>query len=84
MKSRNYERVEKVRGFLSKLIVKLKYIRIFLAIETIISFLGFLISVGLSPLQLFQRCLIKILNIDLWKLYLQYVRETKSSLPSYK
>ncbi|KAL0281231.1 UNVERIFIED_CONTAM: hypothetical protein PYX00_002281 [Menopon gallinae] len=34
--------------------------------------------------KLFQRCLIKILNIDLWRLYLQYVKETKSSLQTYK
>ena len=38
----------------------------------------------LSVLQLFQRCLVKILNIDLWKTYLNYVKETKSSLPTYK
>ncbi|KAK9876432.1 hypothetical protein WA026_012745 [Henosepilachna vigintioctopunctata] len=35
-------------------------------------------------LQLFQRCLMKILNIELWKLYLAYVKETKASLPTYK
>jgi hypothetical protein len=35
-------------------------------------------------LQLFQRCLIKVLNIDLWKLYLTYVKETKAMLPTYK
>lgn len=34
--------------------------------------------------KLFQRCLIKVLSIDLWKVYLQYVKETKSSLPSFK
>lgn len=34
--------------------------------------------------QLFQRCLMKILNIELWKLYLGYVKETKASLPTYK
>lgn len=34
--------------------------------------------------KLFQRCLMKILNIDLWKLYLSYVKETKASLPTYK
>jgi cleavage stimulation factor subunit 3 len=27
--------------------------------------------------KLFQRCLVKILNIELWKLYLTYVKETK-------
>jgi cleavage stimulation factor subunit 3 len=26
----------------------------------------------------------KILNIELWKLYLGYVKETKASLPTYK
>ncbi|KAL1140992.1 hypothetical protein AAG570_000918, partial [Ranatra chinensis] len=34
--------------------------------------------------QLFQRCLIKVLNIKLWKLYLAYVKETKSALPTFK
>uniref|UniRef100_A0A7N6BWW6 Cleavage stimulation factor subunit 3 n=1 Tax=Anabas testudineus TaxID=64144 RepID=A0A7N6BWW6_ANATE len=33
---------------------------------------------------LFQRCLMKVLHIDLWKCYLSYVRETKGKLPSYK
>ncbi|KAH0516643.1 Cleavage stimulation factor subunit 3 [Microtus ochrogaster] len=35
-------------------------------------------------LKLFQRCLMKVLHIDLWKCYLSYVRETKGKLPSYK
>ncbi|XP_069684937.1 protein suppressor of forked isoform X2 [Periplaneta americana] len=34
--------------------------------------------------KLFQRCLMKVLNIELWKLYLAYVKETKSTLPTYK
>ncbi|XP_071875267.1 protein suppressor of forked-like [Bombus fervidus] len=34
--------------------------------------------------KLFQRCLKKILNIELWKLYLSYVKETKASLATYK
>jgi cleavage stimulation factor subunit 3 len=34
--------------------------------------------------KLFQRCLVKILNIDLWKLYLTYVRETKAGLSTHK
>ena len=34
--------------------------------------------------KLFQRCLIKILNIDLWRCYLQYIKDTKSSLPTFK
>ncbi|MGH0154910.1 UNVERIFIED_CONTAM: hypothetical protein FKN15_037551 [Acipenser sinensis] len=33
---------------------------------------------------LFQRCLMKVLHIDLWKCYLSYVRETKGKLPTYK
>ncbi|KAG7270916.1 hypothetical protein CRUP_025667 [Coryphaenoides rupestris] len=32
---------------------------------------------------MFQRCLMKVLHIDLWKCYLAYVRETKGKLPSY-
>ncbi|CAH0699571.1 unnamed protein product [Spodoptera exigua] len=34
--------------------------------------------------ELFQRCLMKILNIELWRLYLNYVKETKCMLPTYK
>ncbi|XP_028414196.1 cleavage stimulation factor subunit 3-like isoform X2 [Dendronephthya gigantea] len=34
--------------------------------------------------QLFQRCLMKVLNVDLWKSYLHYVKETKGSLPSFR
>ncbi|GLV37008.1 suppressor of forked [Carabus blaptoides fortunei] len=34
--------------------------------------------------KLFQRCLMKILNIELWKLYLTYVKDTKASLSTYK
>ncbi|XP_063970903.1 cleavage stimulation factor subunit 3-like [Lytechinus pictus] len=34
--------------------------------------------------KLFQRCLMKVLNIDLWKCYLAYVKETKGSLSSYR
>jgi len=34
--------------------------------------------------KLFQRCLTKVLNIDLWRLYITYVKETKSSLPTYR
>lgn len=34
--------------------------------------------------KLFQRCLVKILNIDLWKLYLTYVKETKAGLSTHK
>jgi len=34
--------------------------------------------------KLFQRCLIKVLSIELWKTYLQYVKETKSNQPSFK
>ncbi|CAF0806537.1 unnamed protein product [Didymodactylos carnosus] len=30
--------------------------------------------------KLFQRCLIKVLNIDLWKCYLNYVKDTKGKL----
>ncbi|XP_071941961.1 cleavage stimulation factor subunit 3-like isoform X2 [Antedon mediterranea] len=34
--------------------------------------------------KLFQRCLMKVLNADLWKCYLSYVRETKCTLPSFR
>lgn len=34
--------------------------------------------------KLFQKCLIKVLNIDLWKCYLSYVKETKSSLQNFR
>jgi len=33
--------------------------------------------------KLFQRCLIKVLSIELWKTYLSYVKETKSDLKDY-
>uniref|UniRef100_A0A8C1HGW0 Cleavage stimulation factor subunit 3 n=1 Tax=Cyprinus carpio carpio TaxID=630221 RepID=A0A8C1HGW0_CYPCA len=41
-------------------------------------------SILIREAQLFQRCLMKVLHIDLWKCYLSYVRETKGKLPSYK
>ncbi|VUZ54879.1 unnamed protein product, partial [Hymenolepis diminuta] len=34
--------------------------------------------------KLFQRCLVKVLNIDLWKLYLQYVKDSKCKLPNFR
>ncbi|GIY24116.1 cleavage stimulation factor subunit 3 [Caerostris extrusa] len=34
--------------------------------------------------MLFTRCLVKVLNIELWRTYLSYVKETKGSLPSYR
>lgn len=34
--------------------------------------------------KLFQRCLMKILNIDLWKCYLNYVKETKGGLTTFR
>ncbi|TGZ72319.1 hypothetical protein CRM22_002159, partial [Opisthorchis felineus] len=34
--------------------------------------------------KLFQRCLVKILNIDLWKLYLQYIKDTKGKHHAFK
>jgi len=34
--------------------------------------------------KLFQRSLIKVLNIDLWKCYLNYVRDTKVKMANYK
>lgn len=45
-----------------------------------------MVKVTICPFlaQLFQRCLMKVLHIDLWKCYLSYVRETKGKLPSYK
>ncbi|KAI0232191.1 Cleavage stimulation factor subunit 3 [Lamellibrachia satsuma] len=34
--------------------------------------------------KLFQRCLMKVLSIDLWKTYLQYIKQTKASLPTFR
>ncbi|CAN7993245.1 unnamed protein product, partial [Ixodes pacificus] len=34
--------------------------------------------------KLFQRCLMKVLNIDLWRCYLTYVKETKGALPTFR
>uniref|UniRef100_A0A1I8F444 Suf domain-containing protein n=1 Tax=Macrostomum lignano TaxID=282301 RepID=A0A1I8F444_9PLAT len=33
--------------------------------------------------KLFQRCVTKVLHIELWKLYLQYIRDTKSRQPAF-
>ncbi|CDW56910.1 cleavage stimulation factor subunit 3 [Trichuris trichiura] len=37
-----------------------------------------------SPLQVFQRCLIEVLNIDLWKSYLKFVRTTKGKSATFR
>ncbi|XP_015784483.1 cleavage stimulation factor subunit 3 [Tetranychus urticae] len=34
--------------------------------------------------KLFQRCLIKVLHIDLWRCYLNYIKETKAPHPSFR
>ncbi|CAF3545443.1 unnamed protein product [Adineta steineri] len=34
--------------------------------------------------KIFQQCLTKVLNIDLWKCYLNYVRDTKNILPTFR
>eukprot|EP00794_Sanderia_malayensis_P012786 gene12786-14097_t len=34
--------------------------------------------------KLFQRCLMKVLNIELWKCYLSYVKETKQNMPNFR
>uniref|UniRef100_A0A5S6R1X7 Suf domain-containing protein n=1 Tax=Trichuris muris TaxID=70415 RepID=A0A5S6R1X7_TRIMR len=34
--------------------------------------------------EIFQRCLIEVLNIDLWKSYLKYVRVTKGKLATFR
>lgn len=34
--------------------------------------------------NLFQRCVIRVLNVDLWRTYLNYVRDIKSKLPNFK
>lgn len=34
--------------------------------------------------KLFQRCLMKVLHIDLWKCYLSYVKETKQNMPNFR
>ncbi|KAG0424774.1 hypothetical protein HPB47_027995 [Ixodes persulcatus] len=41
-------------------------------------------SILLRDAQLFQRCLMKVLNIDLWRCYLTYVKETKGALPTFR
>ena len=33
---------------------------------------------------LFQRCLIKVRHIELWRCYLNYIKETKGSLPTFR
>ncbi|KRZ80767.1 Actin-like protein 6A [Trichinella papuae] len=34
--------------------------------------------------ELFRRCLLKVLHIDVWKIYLTYVRDTKSCVTGFK
>jgi len=34
--------------------------------------------------RLFQRCLIKVRHIELWRCYLNYIKETKGSLPTFR
>ena len=37
-----------------------------------------------STPKLFQRCLMSVLNIDLWKCYITYVKQTKATLQTYR
>ena len=34
--------------------------------------------------KLFKRCLMTVLNLDLWKTYLSYIRETKENQTNYR
>ncbi|CAG0913045.1 unnamed protein product [Notodromas monacha] len=34
--------------------------------------------------KLFQKCLVQVLNMDLWRCYITYIKEAKSTLPTYK
>lgn len=34
--------------------------------------------------KLFKRCLVSVLSLDLWKVYLAYIRETKDKHPTYR
>lgn len=38
----------------------------------------------LKNVKLFQRCLMSVLHIDLWKCYITYVRQTKVSLQTFR
>lgn len=64
--------------------------RNFEKVEKVSLFANMNLSIGsnmfnlLLFVQLFQRCLIKVLNIELWKLYVNYVKETKSSMPNFR
>lgn len=45
------------------------------------------VSFHCSPIsspKLFQKCLMTVLNLDLWKCYIAYVKETKSSLRTFR
>uniref|UniRef100_T1J5R7 Cleavage stimulation factor subunit 3 n=1 Tax=Strigamia maritima TaxID=126957 RepID=T1J5R7_STRMM len=68
IKARNFERVEKIQ------------------INKLILLWLFFISIITTELKEKNvgKCLMKVLNIDLWKCYLTYVKDTKGSLPTYR
>ena len=37
-----------------------------------------------SRVQIFARCLTKVLHIDLWKTYMYYVREAKGAIAEFR
>jgi len=73
--------IDTVRGFFEKLVNQFptcgKYWKTYIDMEMKFKHFD-------AVEKLFQRCLIKVLHMDLWKTYLSYVKETKQTLSSFR
>ena len=77
----NNKRIDELRLFFDALIVKFpltgRYWKIY--IENEMKYRDYE-----KVERLFQRCLIKVRHIELWRCYLNYIKETKGSLPTFR